>query len=301
MVGKPLKLLFMVSLVTALLACGAAALTIDDVQHSDAAANWKSSYEGSIVSVTGGVVTYADAPPGKANYRVVIQDPDGTEWCGIQMKVLGGTVNVEVGDRVNLTNVYVDEGAKARGNTYLIFHEGVYNSSFEVVANGDSILPTVVSPSVLGAGDESAVPAQAEKYEGMLLKVENVTVGAMGLGSHVDNYELTNAGGSCWAGDYMNVDIGVDYYHPYISIGAEFQSVTGILEQYTKPAYCWDYYQLLTRETSDLLIPEPGAGAIFLAAAWAVLLRRRRRRWTAAGARDAAVPLNGQALCPSLP
>ncbi|MDY6914216.1 MAG: PEP-CTERM sorting domain-containing protein [Planctomycetota bacterium] len=253
-------------------------LTIPDVQFSDAANGWTSFYANQIVDVTGGVVTYAATPPGKSTPRVIIQDPGFSEWAGIEIKVFDGTLadGLQIGDRVDLTDVYVDESSKARGTTYLLFDVMNYGSSFTVVSGGHTVDPTVIDLSILGAGDESADPVQAEKYEGMLLSVADVTVTAMDLGSHSDNYELTNTAGACWASDYLNVDRqAVEDYHAKVGLGAGFDAIVGVLEQYTKTSNDYDYYQLLTRSGADF-VPEPASVVLLLLGSAAMLGRKKR-------------------------
>jgi len=262
-------------------------VTVFDVQHSDAAAGWGSAYADQVVSVTGGVVTFVGLPPGKKTARVVVQDPAFAEWGGVEIKVLEGTFAdvVRVGDRVDLAGVYVDESSKGRGTTYLLYDdrtpaEGGYGSSFTVLGSGFAVAATVVSPSLLGAGDVSADPAAAERYEGMLLEVRDVVVGALYQGSHNDNYELIGAGGTCWASDYMNLDRPPsELYHPDTVTGRALASVVGILEQYTHAGEGYDYYQLLTlapREADEAAVPEPAASALLSAGVGTIILRRRR-------------------------
>ncbi|MBL7133874.1 MAG: PEP-CTERM sorting domain-containing protein [Phycisphaerae bacterium] len=277
--------------VAALVPAGAtsAALSIYAIQYTTDP-DGHSGQVGNTVDCDGGIVTHKFRG---TRPKLTLQDPNFPDgWGGIQVKdwTAGLTLfdHVSVGDWVSFTSVLVEE---YRGNTLLKYPSDT-GSGFAVESSGNPLPdPKVVSPADIAAPVEGPVGEwyvadhTAERYEAMRLTVEDVIVTDMKLGKANDNYVLQGAGGSCWAGDYMNVDVGVDYYHPYISTGAEFQSVSGILEQYTKLTSWWDYYQLLTTETSDLVIPEPGAGAIFLMAAWAVLLRRRRRRWIAAGAR----------------
>jgi len=269
--GKARTWLAMV-LSAALLPAAARAATIYDIQYSDAASSWQSSYYTQTVSeVTGGVVTYVGTPPGKATFRVVVQDPAFTEWAGVEIKVLDGSLNVSVGDKITLTNVVVDE---SRGGTYLLFDVSGAGSGFTVVSSGNSVAPTAVSPADLGAGDTSADPAKAEKYEGMLLKVLNVTVGDVDLGKAVDNYELTSSLGTCWGTDYFNQDraASADYCVSTVT-GAQFSAVVGILEQYSNSGTGYDYYQLMTRSEADF-VPEPASAAMLLGLAGLILRRR---------------------------
>jgi len=255
-------------------------LTIHQVQESNASLDWKSAYENQDVDVTGGVVTYADMPPGKAFYRVVIQDPTENQWAGVEVKIISGVLgtSVQVGDRVDLTSVRVDESSSTRGTTYLIFDPTTYGSGFTILSSGNAVSPTVVSPELLGGGDLSADPVNVEKYEGMLMQVQDVTVGLLNLGSHNDNYELISSGETCWASDYFNINRdSSELYHPWTAMGQYYTSVTGILEQYTKTSDGYDYYQLLSRSTSDMIVPEP-ASMLLLSGGMLWLAGRRKKR-----------------------
>ena len=255
-------------------------LSIYDIQYTTAA-DGASPLEGSTVDCAGGVVTHTWVG---GSIRVFLQDPARSDWAGIQVRDwTGGQLanNVATGDSVSLTNVRVDEW---NGNTVLRYHSDL-QSSFTVVSSGNSApAPVVVAPSAIAAAVEGpsgqwyVADRTAEKYEHMLLTVEAVTVAEMDMGKAADNYTLRDpVGGDCWASDYMNVDLGAEDYHPYIKLGADFDSVSGLLEQYAKPTAGWDYYQLLTLQTSDL-VPEPCGLGLMLAGA-ASLGRRRRREF----------------------
>jgi hypothetical protein len=110
-----------------------------------------------------------------------------------------------------------------------------------------------------GSGGYFIADHSAEKYESMLIRIENVVVTDMGLGKDSDNYVLqgynnpSDPNFSCWASDYLNNNKDDEQlYHPYVIPNQRFCSVTGILEQYTRISNDWDYYQLLTTYTGDL-------------------------------------------------
>jgi len=274
---------------TGLLLAGPAAaeLSIYQIQYTTDP-DGASPHAGSTVDCLGGVVTHKF--PGYKP-KLTLQDPSfPAGWGGIQVKDwTGGTLydNVAVGDWVTLRNVLVEE---FRGNTLLKYH-GDLNSSFQVLSTGNPRPPArVVSVSEIAApvegppGEWHVTNHSAEKYEAMWLTVEDVTVTDVDLGKAADNYVLSGGGASCWAGDYMNADVGGNYYHPYIALGAHFQSISGILEQYTKPSGGWDYYQLLTTATDDLIVPEPTTPALLALASCALLRRGRRGRRAPVGA-----------------
>ncbi|NQU76451.1 MAG: PEP-CTERM sorting domain-containing protein [Planctomycetes bacterium] len=276
----PFALLLVTMVLVATADSAPTSLSIYDLQYT-ISGDGGSSWNGNVVDCLGGIVThkFAGSKP-----KLTLQDPakpDG--WGGIQIKDwTGGTLfnNASVGDWVSVTNVAVEE---YRGNTILNYDSN-NSPSYEVVSTGN-ILPAplpvslwqIASPIEGPVGEFYVTGHSAEKYEAMRLTVEDVAVTAMDLGKAMDNYVLQGTGGSCWASDYMNAQVGSNYYHPYIAVGQTFQSVTGIIEQYTKVENGWDYYQLLTTDTSDLVVPEPASLSYLLAVSIAGGLRRRRR------------------------
>ncbi len=225
---------------TLLAAEGASALSIYDIQYSTGP-DYLSPYLGETVDVTGGIATKVFVG---GRTKITLQDPTlGDAWAGIQV-VFDDPAQAEDivrGDQVDFFGVTVDE---FRGNTQLIIET---TSSFMINSSGNIVEPLVVSVS------EIPVPTNAdlsEKYEFMLLTVENVAVGDMDLGSHDDNYELVNAEGVCWASDYANYDLPPGEIY-YVQPGDFFESVTGYLEQYQRIEQGWDYYQLLPRDAQD--------------------------------------------------
>lgn len=234
-------------------------LSIYEIQYT-VDTNGVSPQNGQIIDCLGGIVTFKRAG-GKA--RLTIQDPNFPYgWGGIQVKdFIGGSFDeVTVGDWILLNNVLVEE---FRGTTFLQFmSENDPNLS---IISRNNPLPKPLIISV----DEVAAPAEgidswavanhnAEKYEGMLIKVVNVSVKDTGYGKAYDNYTLgsnNDPNSVCWVSDYMNYDAN-GIYHPFIEVGNNFCGVTGFLEQYIgeSDGIYYDYYQLLTTKTDDFLI-----------------------------------------------
>jgi len=258
-------------------------LSIHDIQYytSDGDA---SIYDGETHHVTSGIVTHIWHG---FNDRVYLQDPDHPTWGAIVVKdAEDGELsnNVSVGDEVSFEHIYIQE---YRGTTFLQYRRSLSeNVAFTVESSGNPVPP----PTMLTAADVEAPiydddPVtggwfvenhNAEPYESALVTLENLTVEEMDHGKAHDNYQLLQGDDRAWAADYMqDLPPGFDY-DPRIMIGAELESVTGIVEQYTK-SYdtppSWDYYQVCTRFPEDI-VPEPAT--ITLLAAGLLLVARRR-------------------------
>lgn len=223
---------------------GASALTIYDVQYSTGP-DYASPYVGQTVDVSGGVVTKVFVG---GSTKIVIQDPAlGDAWTGVQLVFSDPSQAASIvrGDQIDIAGGVVGE---YRGNTQINMIDST--STFVINSSGNDVTPLVVSVA------EIPNPADhdlSEKYEFMLLRVENVTVGLMDLGKNSDNYELVNADGLCWASDYANEDLAPGEIY-YVLPGQAFDSVTGYLEQYTRTNPDWDYYQLLPRDADDYVV-----------------------------------------------
>lgn len=223
-----------------------------------------SIYNGQVHNVLGGVVTHIQ-PGGRP--RVFLQDPSHATWGAIVVKDWeGGELanNVNLGDWVSFQGITIEEFV---GNTFLQYNKSwTPGVSFTVESQGNP----VPNPTLLTAAD-LVIPVNhtvTEPYESMMVTLEDVIVGQRDLGRKGDNYELLQGGDVAWGTDYTNIDAGGPY-HPYIYTGAELSSITGLLEQNTSAP--WDYYQLCTRTTADI-VPEP-TGLLLLAGLVAI------RRW----------------------
>lgn len=250
---------------------GADLLSIRDLQFSTAASGWRSAHEGEVVSFGGGVVTHV------VGFRITLQDPTlGAEWAGIEVRAFedeAPLAAVRVGDRVDFFDVLVEE---FRGGTIPQFKS---DSSFEIVSRGHPLPEPVTVPLA-----ELAHPPdreRCERFEGMLVAVEDVRVGEMDWGKAEDNYELSDGEQRMWASDYSNLDLAVPPFPTYyVQRGERYARIAGIYQEYTYPEEGWEYYQLLPRGTGDYVrsslytirdVQESSA-----ADGWASLLEGRR-------------------------
>jgi len=238
------------------------ALSIYEIQYTTAA-DGTSPQHGNIVDCLGGIVVHKSSG---SRTKLTLYDPANPDcWGGIMAKDtygVGAFAGVNVGDWISFANVEVED---FRGNTFLQYTSDT-GASFTIASTGNP------APKPLAVGvDEIAAPIEgldtwlvadhnAERYEGMLIKVIDVNVKDIGYGKAYDNYILqsnTDPSRTCWASDYMNGD-RAGIYHPYVEIGQDFCGVTGILEQYTgqSDGIDYDYYQLLTTGTADFVIEQ---------------------------------------------
>jgi hypothetical protein len=254
------------ALLTAPISIKADDLSIYDIQFTTDPAG-VSHLDGKVVNCRGGIVThkYGGQWP-----KLTLQDPNFPEgWGAIQVKdgTAGATLynKAAVGDWVRLVNVVVNE----RYGCTLLQCYG--NSSPEpniIIVSHNNPLPAPIvvtldkiAAPITGALDPYLVANHnAELYEAMRLRVENVKVVDMELGHKSDNYVLQSGDDSnltCWAADYMNSD-RVSYDHPYnplVVLNRHFCAVEGILEQYTNSNEGFDHYQLITTATADFTLP----------------------------------------------
>jgi len=241
-----------------------AELSIYEIQYTKDA-NGVSPQNGNVVDCLGGIVTHKRSG---GRPRIVLQDPMYPGgWGAIQVKGWSREAfdGVAVGDRVSLTSVLVED---FKGTTFLQY-QSEYDSGL-IVVDVDNPLPGPLTVSV----GEIQAPVEtldawalsgysAEKYESMLLEVKDVTVTGLGFGKAYDNYVLASnedTDQECWVSDYLNAgkEKGA-IYHPTVEVGKYFYSLAGILEQYTgvSDGIYYDYYQLLTRSSEDLILKQP--------------------------------------------
>ena len=292
---KKVFLLTLSTIILSMLAFSGAAwatpLSIYDIQYTADPAGI-SPYVGQTVDCEGGIVINKF---GGSKPKVTLYDPAHADgWGGLAIKDWTTSKDfyntVQIGDWVSFTGTAVEE---ANGNTQLQF-QSTSDYIIDPSRAGTLPEPVVVSPADVAAPLYQSSPQgwfvadhSAEKYEAMYLKLLDVTVTANGLGKAGDNYVLQAPAGSVsWASDYMNADTGGRVYHPLVTVGAHFQSVAGIVEQYARTntsGNSWDYYQVLTTGTADFVVPEPATCLLVLAGAGKARNRRRATRCAKTG------------------
>ena len=244
-------------------AAGAQSLSIYDIQFTTDP-DGASPCNGQIVDCRGGIIVkiFDRTVP-----RLLVQDPNHPQgWGAIQVKdrynITSGFSGLLIGDRIELKNVEVED---YRGTTFLQLY--TWHSPQITVLSRDHPLPEplLIEPNQIAAPRQDAygnffvADHAAEKYESMLIRIENVNVTQMDLGKALDNYQLQRPGEPdmiCWAADYINADKSYyDDYCPPVEIGKKFCVLEGMLEQYTNLSDGFDYYQLLTTAIDDFYLP----------------------------------------------
>lgn len=247
-------LLILVMLFLTLSVVQATPLDIYDIQYTTDASG-DSPYKDQTVDCTGGIVINKWVG---GSTKLTLYDPaNSTGWGGIIAKAFGSEFDsIQTGDWVSFTDILVEERS---GNTQFSYET---SSALNIESTGN----------ILPVGIDITASSFSEQYESMYVKVNNVEITEKDIGKYGDNYNLQNTNGDYWAADYMNIDAGGPY-HPYVAVGATFESISGIIEH--KVSDGWDYYQMLTTGTSDFVVPEPTT--IVLLASGLVLLRKKRK------------------------
>lgn len=238
-------------------------LTIKDVQYSPYGSGF-SGYNGYEVTVSGRISADTSDIQGDGfniGPQVYIQDGAGP-WSGIQIfgiqaeELLRGTIVEEVTGIVNeqfgVTRIgTLDLGAVVKTAT---------------TQDGLQVEPTVISTADIGTLSSGMLPA--ESYEGVLVKIENVTVLDANADGNVDGPD-EGTGGSRNFGEILIVDEsnvqmrvelqdGTHDYHNYwdealesegirIETGNTFESLTGIL------FFSFGNYKLVPRKNDDFV------------------------------------------------
>lgn len=162
-------------------------VTIHDVQYT----SWEmadSPFEGEQVEITGVVTTNSAINSLYKTYT--IQDTEGA-WGGVM--VFGLAEELNPGDEVKVVGTVTDYNAdyhyKWDNNTSILAE------SVEILSSGNTVAPVVVTSGALN--DDSA---EAEMYESVFVKIQNLTL------DYIDKYDVsfTDGSGSCRVdGDFL--------------------------------------------------------------------------------------------------
>ena len=156
-----------------------------------------------------------------------VAEPEGGEYSGIFVYAQDLTVTVAPGDLVDLRGIYEEYFDNSQ----------IKATQVEVVGTGDIPAPAVVTTSQVWTGG-----TDSEKYEGVLIQVQDVFVSAQDLG--YGDFGVQTAGG----GDELLVSPKFDFNYEYEpAADYVFTSLTGILD------YGYEEFRLQPRMCADLI------------------------------------------------
>jgi hypothetical protein len=236
-------------------------LTIQDVQYSPFGSGF-SGYNGYEVTVSGIVTADTTDIQGDGfniGPQVYLQNGT-TPWSGIQIFGIEAD-DVRRGDKLTATGI-VNE-------SFGVTRIGTLDMGVQLSQNGTGLeipLPLIISTSEVNSLTGGTLPA--ESYEGVLVKIENVTVLDANADGNVDGPDEGSGGsrnyGEIYITDESNVQMrlelqdGTHDFHNFwdaslenigtrIETGHTFESITGIL------FYSFSNYKLVPRKNDDFV------------------------------------------------
>jgi hypothetical protein len=237
-------------------------LTIKDVQYSPYGSGF-SGYNGYEVTVSGRISTDTTDIQGDGfniGPQVYVQDGTGP-WSGIQIFGIQAEA-LQRGIIVGVTGIVNETFAVTRLGT---LEQGVSVTVFPIV-DSVQVEPTLISTSDIASATSGTLPT--ESYEGVLVRIENVTVLDANADGNVDGPDEGTGGsrnyGEIYITDESNVQMrlelqdGTHDYHNFwdaalensgtrIETGHTFESITGIL------FYSFSNYKLVPRKNDDFV------------------------------------------------
>lgn len=219
-----------------------ASTTIYDVQSENTPV-------GSSVSLRNVVVTAIDGFGGRTG-GMYVQEQDGGPYSGVNLFISSGApAGIVVGDIVNVDNGVKDEFAYNDGNG------GGFDPGYSITqvqaADGAALSVTKVSsgtvpePQLLNAWDLAADDAEAEKWEGVLIKFEGVRAlaDARSVSSSDDTLKDMRITGPYVASSAMAALDG--------SAGDCYASITGVGDYFFN-------YKITPRSSADIVVGNDG-------------------------------------------
>ena len=192
-------------------------------------------YEGCNVTLTG-IVT-ADTAQYNSVYSAYALQNEAGQWNGLVFDT-DAIVQISRGDDVSVTGLITeyahgDEyGYQLDGNTRLINADVTVNSS-----GNDTPAPLVAS-----CEDLTQTAEEVESYEGVLVKLENVTVSSV----NAYDWSITDGTGSEALIDDDMANMAADNFMSTLAEGQELESVMGIFN------FSYGTYKVQIRDLDDL-------------------------------------------------
>ena len=173
---------------------------------------------------TYGIVTHVLATGHSSEGNFFLQQSDVETCAGIFIRDFD--IIPSVGDELTLTGTV---------NEYYSFTQIIDVTSSSPSSTGNSIDPLLISTGDLGI----ACTMDGEELEGMLVRVENVTVESI---DEFGNVKITDGSGSTLMDDYY-----FDGTWPNISIGNNYSSIVGIV------GYSYSEFKIYPRNVDDVV------------------------------------------------
>jgi hypothetical protein len=207
-------------------------LTIAHVQETP----WPSGitrYQDCVVTLNG-IVTADTAQYSSGYSSYAFQDGTG-QWNGLVFDT-PELVTLTRGDEVEVTGTIDDFDAdwhfKFDGNTRLI------NSTVIVLSTGND----EPAPALVSAGDLAQDGEEVESYEGVVVKLEGVTVSAL----NPYDWSITDASGGITLIDDDMATMSADNFMSALAEGQELEHIMGIFN------YSFGTYKVQIRDLADL-------------------------------------------------
>lgn len=230
-------------------------LTIKDIQYSPFGSGYSgyNNYEVTVSGIVTADTTDLQGDGANVGPQVYLQDASAP-WSGIQIFGVDADASLR-GDELTVTGIVNDNFGATR--------IGTLDNGVQVMLNGTGAElpePVIISTADIGTSLGGALPA--ESYEGVIIKIENVTVMSDNAdgesGPDGSNYgEILIADTS---GVQMRLELqdGTHDYHNYwdaslensgirIETGHKFESITGVL------FYSFSNYKLVPRKNDDFV------------------------------------------------
>lgn len=233
---RSMKRIALVCVLLASLGLAFAQLSCYDIQYTENPGNdgtYPSPYNGQTVTVTGIVTnnTYGTTSSFPTSTRFFISDPGGGPWSGLYIFIFGS--GVQVGDLVTVTGPITEY----YGFTELVYAAG---ATVQIISSNNPLpMPSLIQTSVLA---NPAVPANAERWESVLCKVENVTI-TTAPNSYQEFYVTDGSG----PGQVDNACYLYGHSWTGMTVGRNFARIVGIVD------YAFNLYGLNPRNDSDLI------------------------------------------------
>ena len=198
---------------------------IADIQSSS---NAGSGNDCNPSDMNGQTVTVSGTITASTSNRFMLQDGDG-EWDGIYVY---DQTNPAVGDSVKFDAV-VEE--------YFGLTELKDLSGFSIISQNNTVSVTSILTGDLANGCDNAL---AEKYEGVLVKLSNVTVTQ--TPNQYGEWFVDDGSGECQIDDVFG------FAYNSITVGQQFESITGVVD------YSYSAYGVSGRSDADFVLSSGG-------------------------------------------